>query len=194
VNTDNAEVLVALLLFGATALWRAGTLRPEVVDMWPDRVEDAELALTERATRQLEAMQEEIAEVLRGDGGLGIPRSATFDPALLANRAKDFQATLDRRAGVRRDYKRLRRVGPWLFADAGVYLVGWLAFSLDETELLRGDALQLGGTIALAASAILGLLLVLGYVLLNHRLSGAEILGEEPVDEPSTTGGDGAGT
>ncbi len=132
-NLDHAEVLVALLIAGAGAMWRAGSLRPDVRKEWRPRVEDARIGLSDRATQQLVAMHSEIADVLAWGGPLAIPRSATVDPETVAARARDFQRTLKLRRRIDEDFGRLLKVGPSMVGAAGLFLCGWSGTALGLT-------------------------------------------------------------
>lgn len=93
-----------LAIAGVGALWKAASLRGDLGKEWTPRVEDAEVGLADRATREALRLQDEITELI-GSGASSLPRLATVDPAPLANRAKEFQKTLTVGARVPRDFR-----------------------------------------------------------------------------------------
>jgi len=60
VNLDNAEVFVALAVFGFGGLWQSASLRGKVHGDWRERVSDTERQLTDRAVRELQGLQSDL--------------------------------------------------------------------------------------------------------------------------------------
>lgn len=167
-----------LAIAGVGALWKAASLRGDLGNDWTPRVDTAEAGLAERATGEALAMQREIAEMI-GSGSGALPRLATVDPTPLAERAGELQKTLVVGARVPNDFKWFLRLGPLMVTAAIAFLLGLAAVFADSSELLISTPLRIAGVIAGAASLALGLMLLLAYVLLNQRLSGAEIRSRE---------------
>jgi hypothetical protein len=186
VSLDNAALLVPLFLFGFGALWRSSTLKADVVKNWGTRVDDAEVALDDRATRLLLVLQEEIGSVLGIGSSKSLPIGAVADPSVLADRADDFRRTLKRRRRLTFDYRFMRLLGPGLIVVSSVFLVGWALVAANDTELARGEGLRISGVVLLSITAGLGVLLALVYALLNNRLANAEVLGSEEVSAART--------
>jgi hypothetical protein len=176
VNLKNAEVFAAFAIAGVAALWRAASFQSEKSKEWGQRVEDTEVALEDRATTELLEMQAEITRVF-GAGTGSPPRLATQEPGLLAEKASAFQKTLGVLSRLERDFQLLLKIGPLLIAAATAFLVGVAAVWADNSELLSSLLLRTMGEIVGGAGAVLGLALMVAYVVLNHRLSQAEIRG-----------------
>lgn len=177
-NLDHAEVFAALAIAGVAALWRAATLRHEMTKEWDERVKDTELALDDRATTELLEMQGEITRIF-GAGAGSPPRLATQDPGILAEKASAFQKTLGCKSRLDRDFQLLLRVGPLLIIASAAFLIGVAAVYLDNAELVSSGALRVGGEVVGGCGVALGIFLVIAYVALNQRLSGAELRGKE---------------
>jgi hypothetical protein len=177
-NWDNSELFAVLAISGLGALWKAASLRGDLGKDWTPRIRTAEAGLAERATAEALAMQQEISNLI-GSGAGQIPRLATVDPSPLAERAGDLQKTL--RVGVRvpNDFKWFMRLGPLMIGAAVVFLIGLAAAFLDSSELLKSTVLRTGGVLLGGTAGVFGLLLITAYVLLNQRLSGAEIRSQE---------------
>ncbi len=127
-------------------------------------------------------MQGEIADVI-GSRNSSLPRLANVDVAPLAKSAEEFQKTLKVGARVPADFKLLLRLGPLAVGIAVLFLVGVAAVFADNSELFTSAALRVTG-ISLGLIAVsLGILLLAAYVVLNQRLSGAEIRGGEESNE-----------
>jgi hypothetical protein len=179
VNLDHAEVFVALAIPGIAGLWRSASLQHEISKEWSDRVDDTKIALEDRATTELLEMQEEITRIF-GAGSGSPPRLATHDPGLLSEKASAFQKTLAMSSHLRRDYQLLLRVGPFLILASAAFLVGVAAVFVDNSELVTSPLLRRGGEIVGGAGVAFGVLLVIAWVVLNQRLSRAEVRSQEP--------------
>jgi hypothetical protein len=148
---------------------------------WSIRVEDAEVGLADRATRELLAMQREIANLV-GSGTELLPRLATVDPAQLASRTSDFQKTLAVSSRLARDFKWLMRIGPLLVIAAAIFLIGLAGVFADNSELVSSDPLRITG-IALGCSGFsVGLVALIAWVALQQRLSGAELRASKRIE------------
>jgi hypothetical protein len=177
-NWDHSEAFAVLAIAGVGALWKAASLRGDLSNEWTPRVATAEAGLAERATGEALAMQREITEMI-GSGSGQLPRLATVDPTPLADRAAELQKTLRIGARVPSDFSWFLRLGPLMILAAVSFLLGLAAVFADSADLLALAALRIAGLILGGASFASGLLLVLAYVLLNQRLSGAEIRARE---------------
>jgi hypothetical protein len=178
VNLDNAEVFAALAIAGIAALWRSATLRGEITNEWDERVKDTKVALEDRATSELLGMQGEITRIF-GAGSGSPPRLATQNPGLLAEKASAFQKTLAISSKLDRNFQLLLRIGPLLIIASAAFLLGLAAVYCDNSELASSTALRLCGEIIGGCGVALGVQLLVAYVVLNQRLSGAEIRGKE---------------
>lgn len=179
-NLDQAEVFVALAIAGIAALWKAGTLRGDMRKEWSTRVEDAEIGLADRATRELLAMQREIADLI-GSGPGSLPRLATVDPGRLANRTNDFQRTLTMASRLPGDFRQLLRLGPTLVFATAAFLVGLAGVFVDNSELMSTDLLRVGGLVVGGLGVAIGLGALTAWLMLHQRLSGAEMRASESV-------------
>jgi hypothetical protein len=177
-NLDHAEVFAALAIAGVAALWRAASMRGDISKEWDERVTDTKVALEDRATTELLEMQSEITRIF-GAGAGSPPRLATLNPGLLAEKASAFQKTLAISSRLDRDFRLLLQVGPLLVVAAAAFLVGVAATYLDNSDLAPSSALRLAGELVGGAGVAFGILLVIAYVVLSQRLSGAEIRGRE---------------
>lgn len=175
-NLNNAEVFAAFAIAGAAALWRAASFEGDKSKEWGQRVEDSEVALEDRATTELLEMQAEITRVF--GAGTGSPlRLATQQPALLAEKASAFQKTLAVLSRLEWDFRLLLGIGPLLVAAATAFLIGVIAVWVDNSELMSSSFLRTAGEIVGGSGLALGLILMFAYVVLNYRLSQAEIRG-----------------
>jgi hypothetical protein len=178
VKLDHAEVFAALAIAGVAALWRAASLQGEISKEWSERVEDTKVALEDRATTELLEMQAEITRIF-GAGSGSPPRLATHDPGLLSEKASAFQKTLATSSRLERNFKLLLGIGPLLIVASAAFLIGVAATYVDNSDLASSQILRVGGEIVGGAGVALGALLMIAYVVLNQRLSGAEIRGKE---------------
>jgi hypothetical protein len=127
-------------------------------------------------------MQREIADLI-GSRSTSLPRLANVDAAPLAKHAEEFQKTLRIGSRVPNDFQWLLRLGPLAVAIAILYLLGIAAVFVDNSELLTSSILRIGGIIVGLTAFALGALLLAAYIVLNQRLSGAEIRGGEDVSD-----------
>jgi hypothetical protein len=182
VNLDHAEVFAALAIAGVAAIWRAASLQGEISKEWSERVTDTKVALEDRATTELLEMQAAITRLF-GAGSGSPPRLATLDPGLLSEKASAFQKTLAISSRLERNFQLLLRVGPLLVIASAAFLVGVAAIYLDNSDLAPSQILRVGGEIIGGVGVAFGVLLLIAYVVLNQRLSGAEIRGRETVGQ-----------
>ncbi len=180
-NLNHAEVFTALAVAGVAGLWRAATLRGDARKEWSPRVEDAEIGLRDRAIRELLAMQDEIASLI-GSGASSLPRLATFDPTPLSKRASAFQKTLAVGFRLADDFRWLLMIGPLLIAATAAFLVGLAAVFVDNSNLVHSSLLRIGGLSVGGLGLVLGFALLVAYIVINQRLSGAELRALEDVE------------
>jgi nitrate reductase gamma subunit len=178
VTLDHAEVFVALAIPGVLALWRGASLRGDMRKEWSPRVEDAEVGLTDRATKELLEMQQEITDLM-GSGPASLPRLATVDPGQLSKQIHNFQKTMAAASRLQSHFRWLLRVGPLLIIASLLFLVGIGALFANHSELASSEAMRLGGVIAVTAGGVLGVVIAIAWVLLHFRLSGAELRATE---------------
>jgi hypothetical protein len=178
VNLDHAEVFAALAIPGVAGLWRSASLQHEISKEWSDRVDDTKIALEDRATTELLEMQEEITRIF-GAGSGSPPKLATHDPGLLSEKAGAFQKTLAMSSRLKRDYQLLLRIGPLLILASAAFLAGLAATFMDNSELVTSQLLRVGGEIIGGVGIVLGILLLFAWVVLNQRLSKAELRSQE---------------
>ncbi len=172
-NFDNAEAFVALAIFGMGGLWQAASLRGKVHGDWRERVGDIQRQLTDRAVRELRGLQADVVALASSDQAL--PGLATFDPGLVADRARSFSRTLEERARVQRSFALLLRLGWPLVAASVVFLFGTASLFLHSSELLEGDATQIAGIGLMGAGFVAAMVAAALYVFASQRLSGAEV-------------------
>ncbi len=177
-NWDHSEVFAVLAVSGLTALWKAASLRGDLGKDWTPRVDTAEAGLAERATAEALVMQQEISEMI-GSGAGQIPRLATVDPAPLAKRAGELQKTLRVGARIPNDFRWFLRLGPLMIVASVVFLIGLAAVFADSSAILISTPMRAGGLILDVAALLAGLVLMIAYVVLNQRLSGAELRSRE---------------
>jgi hypothetical protein len=177
-NWDHSEVFAVLAVAGVGAFWKAASLRGDLGKEWNPRVEDTEIALADRATIEAVRLQAEITEMI-GSGEGSLPRLATVDPHPLLERAEDFKKTLLIGARVPRDLTWFLHLGEIMAAAAVAFLLGLAAIFCDSSELLSGDVLRVAGIVLCGLSVVVGLFLGGSYFVLNQRLSGAELRGQE---------------
>lgn len=177
-NWDHSEVFAVLAVSGLTALWKAASLRGDLGKDWTPRVDTAEAGLAERATAEALIMQQEISEMI-GSGAGQIPRLATVDPAPLAKRAGELQKTLRAGARIPNDFKWFLRLGPLMIIASVIFLVGLAAVFADSSAILKSTPMRAGGLILGITALLAGLVLMVAYVVLNQRLSGAELRSRE---------------
>ena len=183
-NLDNAEVFVALAVFGFGGLWQSASLRGKVHGDWRERVSDTERQLTDRAVRELRGLQSDLVGLAAGDQSL--PGLATFDPAAVAGRARDFQRTLEARVRVQRSFRVLLAIGWPLIIGFSVFLAGIGLLFLDNGELVEGGGIRLAGTVLSGAGALDAVVGLVAYIVASQALSGAEVHAFTPVE----TGGE----
>ena len=164
---------------GVTGLYQAATMRGDISEKWSQRVELAEAGLANRATIEALKLQDEIAGLI-GTGG-SPPLLATVDPNPLAHRASDFQKTLLAGNRLPGNYRWLLRLGPIAVVIATVFLVAVAATFLDDSEMVSSGVLRIGGIVLGLVAVASGLVLFGAIVVLNQRLSGAEIRSQEEV-------------
>jgi hypothetical protein len=179
VNLDNAELFAALAIFGVGGLWQAASLRGKVHGDWRERVSDTERQLTDRAVRELRSLQSDLVGLAAGDQSL--PGLATFDPASVAGRAREFQRTLEARVRVQRSFSVLLGIGWPLIVGFAVFLAGIGMLFLDNSELLEGGGLRLAGAFLTGAGALDALIGLAAYIVASQALSGAEVHAFTPV-------------
>ncbi len=180
-NFDNAEAFVALAIFGMGGLWQAASLRGKVHGDWRERVADTQRQLTDRAVRELRGLQADVVELASSDQAL--PGLATFDPGLVANRARSFSRTLEERARVQRWFSLLLRLGWPLIAASVVFLCGTASLFLHSSELLEGKGTQITGLALMGAGFVTAVIATGLYVCASQRLSGAEVHAFTPLPD-----------
>lgn len=185
-NFDNAEAFVALAIFGVGGLWQAASLRGKVHGDWRERVADTQRQLTDRAVRELRGLQADVVELASNDQTL--PGLATFDPGLVADRARSFSRTLEERARVQQSFSLLLKLGWPLVAASVIFLCGTTSLFLHSSELLEGKATQITGIALMGAGFLAAMIAAALYVFASQRLSGAEVHAFTPV--PTAPGDD----
>lgn len=174
---DNAELFAVFGVAGVAAFFQAASMRGDLAQKWKTRVDLMEAGLTNRATNEALALQDEIGDRI-GSAGSSPPQLATADPAPLARRAADLQKTLVMIDRLPTYFIWLLRLGNFAIAICSAFLIALAAVFLDNAEILGSDLLRLGGLFLGALAVGLGLLLFILYAFLNQRLSGAELRGE----------------
>lgn len=166
----------------AGALWKAATLRADVVTQYRDRVDLAQAALDERAAESLRNMAQHINAVL-GDMERFDPHRAVGDPSRLLGYVKDVDKVLSARRRLPKYLKGLLSIGPMLTVLCGGLVVADLVALSYFSGWSRARGVGFGGMWAGLALLALSAAVVMRYVYLMHRFSGAEVLAMRSLDD-----------
>jgi len=168
---------VAALLGSGTGVVKAAAFREDSHSRWKDRVRFARVALDEKTFAELETLRREINEVLPLDFDPNFdPAELIVDPAGLSHRAGKAAAYYRTRSRMERDLVRLRRLGPIAVGGFGSLAVAAVLLTVYYAQLARWSALRTAGLLLLAASAVVLIAILIIYVVLEHRMTSAEIL------------------
>jgi hypothetical protein len=176
-------LVVALLVPGGAALWKASSLRGDIFDTWNDRVDVTFAALSERAVNELLALQKEINDLLV-ESGLDEfdPLKVLVDPAMLSGHVDKYQQLMAARSKLKQRFRHLCRLGPIAIAVISTYLVGVIVATIHFGGLFaRWWVSRIGVSLAVAA-IIAGVVVMVDYAHLQQRLSLAEMLAEEDTE------------
>ncbi|MBV9193882.1 MAG: hypothetical protein JO168_07020 [Solirubrobacterales bacterium] len=168
--------LAVILALGA-ALWKAGNLRGEVNRAWAQRVDAVTTALTDRALDELQALRRETDRLLGDPDAENPPLLASVDPAPLVRRAEAvarYAQTRDRLDGY---FRRLLRLAPLLIPTLIVLILSTALLTLYYSKIEHFADFRLAGLITLVGGGVVGVILFALYLIAEHRLSGAELLG-----------------
>jgi hypothetical protein len=171
---------VALWIPAILAAWKAASMRSDLNRDWHDRIDLAINGLSEKAARTLLEIQRLIRDFV-------VEGSVTFDPIRVVREPSDLEEPMKRflkilgiRDRTRGRYRRLLWMGPGLLVSAVVYAIGVLLAVADISELYDRPVL---GRVGVAMGLVGGIGLLSGfsmYAYLQHKLSGAEILSQNP--------------
>lgn len=171
---------LVLLLAVLGAVWRMASLRGDTFDKWRQRVELAEVGLSERAVEELRRMQIEISLLLGTDGRFD-PSRVVADPGDLLVGVLRLKSLIEIREQLRSRFRLLLRLGPiflWTLLSMGVGIL--LTFTY-YGDIASSPVL---GNIGIALSAVSGVIVVICfgvYVYLQQSLSKAEIISENGI-------------
>ena len=191
---DEAQVIgvgaAAVLVLGG-AIFKMASFRGDIDSKWSGRVKFATAALDEKTIAELEALRDEVDEILPGDAGGFDPAQAIADPAQLSKRAEKTVKFYKARTRMQGDFEKLRALGPVFVGALSAVLVGALLLTAYFAEIARWSLVKpLGLVVLLAGVAVLfgaGAMLVF----LQQRLANEQILagtgGQAEAGQPVTT-------
>lgn len=185
-DPDPATVIgigLAVLLALATALWKAAALRGDVNRTWSKRVDAATAALTNREIGELQALRRETDRLLGDPEDESPPILSTVDPAPLVRRAEAVARYAKTRETTERSLRLLLRVAPLLIPALLLITVGTTLVTLNYADLARFEGVCIAGLVLLSMGGLPAVALFGLYLLAQHRLSGAEIMGDQPPAE-----------
>lgn len=184
---DQAQIIgvgvAGALAFGA-GVWKAGSLRGDVNARWAARVDFAVAALDAKTIQKLQALRDEVGEVLPEERTSDDPeRLDTFDPsqaiadpAPLSERAAEAVNLHRTRTRMESAISGLMRIGRAAVGGLAGMLVGTACATAHYAELWNWLPLEVAGLGLLAASTLLLLAVATTYLVLLDRLATAEAL------------------
>jgi hypothetical protein len=174
--------LGALIALGG-ALWKAASLRGDVNRSWSRRVDAATAALTDRAIDELQALRRETDRLLGDPDEASPPVLATVDPTPLVRRAEAVASYADTRDRLDSHLRRLLRVAPLLVPSLVVLIMSVVLLTLYFSDIAHFGGVRIAGLATLGVGGLPAVGLFGIYLHAQHRLSGAELMGESPPDE-----------
>ena len=172
-QTENLLVAVACLVPALPAGWKASSLRGDIGARWTERVDISHARLHQRAVSELQALQQEIGDVL---GVSAIPGEVVVDPGPILDRVRGCAEILRVRDRVRARLRRHRRNGSFLLPIVVVYVIGWAAVTIYVTKAVSWHWLKEGGIGVCAAAIIAAIIVFAIYTYYESRLTAAEEL------------------
>jgi hypothetical protein len=166
----------AAMLVLSGGAWRAASFRGDMNRRWSRRVDFTIAALDEKTVSELEALRDDVNTLL--PTARFNPSEAIVDPSPLARRA-GLAAKLHRvRERMTSDFRWLLRLGPVLISALAIFDAAVAGATVFYSQIWHWHLLKLIALLGLALGA--GGLLTAGaaYVFLQHRLSGAELMGD----------------
>jgi hypothetical protein len=184
---DQAQIIgvgvAGVLAFGA-GVWRAGSLRGDINARWAARVDFAVAALDAKTIQMLQALRDEVGEVLPKERTSDDPESpdtfdpsqAIADPAPLSERAAQAVNLHRTRTRMESAISGLMRIGRATVGGLAGMLVGTACTTAHYAELWTWKPLEVAGLGLLAASTLVLLAVATIYLMLLDRLATAEAL------------------
>ena len=175
---DQAAVIGAgavVLMAVSAGAWRAAAFRGDLNTRWAGRVAFAVAALDEKLVAGLQELREKIEEFLP-EGQDFDPSQVIADPAPLTELASEVARNYRARVRMESDLVRLRNLGPPLVALLVVLAVDVADLTLYYGDIVGGSLFRVLGLVV-GAGSIVAIAVAFGtYVVLQQRLSTAEIL------------------
>lgn len=177
-NLTSSELLslfAVLLLADFAALWKMASLRGDTHAKWRQRVELTEAALSEKAASELRWLFLRINELLGPTADFD-PRKLVADPGKLVSSATRFRRLINTRERLQRRFALLLRLGPIMLGGLLALALGLVLGFGHLLKFLPNDRVL---WVALSLSALSSLITIASfvtYIVLQHSLSGAEIL------------------
>lgn len=173
---DQAQILgvgAGALLVVAAGIFKASVLRGDMNSKWTRRVDLAVSALVEKTISEAEQLRDKVDEILP---------TAPFDPVHLLADPAPLGQLAGRTVGFYRaslrmgsDFVLLRRICPVIVGALVAMELAILALTAHYGELVSWSWLRLPGLILLGAAAVVIVGATAIYVVLQHRLTSAEI-------------------
>lgn len=165
----------ALVAVGA-GIFKAAALRGDMNTKWTRRVAFAVAALDEKTIAELEQLRDDVEDILPAGHDNFDPAQAIANPAALFARAEHTVSYYSARTRMQTDFVRLRKLCPLLVATLTGVEVAAAILTAFYAELLVWAWLRPCGLIILAVATSMLIFATAAYVVLQHRLAGAEIL------------------
>lgn len=174
---------LAALIALSGALWKAASLRGDVNRNWSRRAGAATAALTDRAIDELQALRRETDWLLGNPDEENPLVLTTVDPMPLVRRAEAVANYSGARDRIEHNLERLLRVAPLLIPALIVLIASVAMLTLYYADIAHYRGVRIAGLGALGLGGLPSGALFGIYLLAQHRLSGAELLGESPPNE-----------
>ncbi len=176
---DEAAVIavgVGVLVAVGAGIFKVAAMRGDMNTKWARRVAFAVAALDEKTIAELEQLRDDVENILpTGHGGFD-PAQAIANPAPLFRRAENTVSYYRARARMEQDFVRLRGLCPLLLAALTGLEIAAAVLTVFYAELLLWRWPRSCGLILLAGATVTLIAATAAYVVLQHRLAGAEIL------------------
>ena len=176
VNPTVVALGVALVLAFGAGVWKAGSLRSDLIAVYQPRLILAQAGLDEKARVGLQRLAVRVSDALGGLDQQFVPSDVLADPSELLDLVASITNALNARRRLPKYLKGLLKIGPTLVTLLSVaivslivtfaYFSGW---SNERSMGLAGLYTTVVLVIAVAATASC-------YFVLLHLFSGAEIL------------------
>jgi hypothetical protein len=176
---DQATIIgvgVAVLLGVGAGIFKASGLRGDLNSKWKRRVTLAISVLNEKAVEELRLLRIQINGILPPQPSDFDPSDVITDPAPLVKRADKAAQYYRASTGMERNFVWLRHLCPALVAALSATELSTVSLTAYYSELAHLTWVRVGGLILLGVAVLVLVISVMSYAILQHRLSGAEIL------------------